>query len=63
MSKIVVRHSGYGVVYGSAAVQRRRAAARELRRLERSLPTATVTAQATTPAATHRVTARAASAR
>jgi hypothetical protein len=63
MSKIVVRHHGYGIVHGSAASQRRRAAERELRRLEASLPTASVRAQGTTPAATGRVAARAASTR
>lgn len=63
MNKIVVRHHGYGIVYGSAAAQRRRAAERELRRLEASLPTPTVRANGTTPVATTRVAARAVPAR
>jgi hypothetical protein len=63
MSKIIVRHHGYGIVYGSAALQRRRAAERELRRLEKSLPSATVRAAGTTPAATTHVAARAVPAR
>jgi hypothetical protein len=59
MNNIVVRHHGYGIVYSSARVQRRRAAERELRRLEASLPTATVRTRGATPAASSLLAARA----
>jgi hypothetical protein len=63
MTRIVVRHNGYGIVYGSAAAQRRRAAERDLRRRETSLPRAAAGTRGALDAATARVAVHAASAR
>jgi hypothetical protein len=65
MTRIVVRHNGYGIVYGSAAAQRRRAAdaERERRHREAFLPRAAGGAQDIAREATSRVGVQAASVR